>query len=62
MTMEWPMTVEGIEGALETLKTGGMRYRGVGCNLVYMSSLASVWWYRAWAIYMRIRQGPILQV
>ncbi len=28
-TMEWPMTVEGIESALKTLKDGGMRYRGV---------------------------------
>jgi D-arabinose 1-dehydrogenase-like Zn-dependent alcohol dehydrogenase len=28
-TMEWPMTVEGIEAALDTLKAGKMRYRGV---------------------------------
>lgn len=27
--MTWPMTLEGIESALRTLKEGKMRYRGV---------------------------------
>ncbi len=28
-TMEWPLTAQGIENALKTLKDGAMRYRGV---------------------------------
>ena len=29
ITMEWPMNKEGIEDAMETLRTGKMRYRAV---------------------------------
>lgn len=29
IVMEWPMNEKGIEEAMETLRTGKMRYRGV---------------------------------
>jgi D-arabinose 1-dehydrogenase-like Zn-dependent alcohol dehydrogenase len=29
ITMEFPMTAEGLEKGLDTLQKGGMRYRGV---------------------------------